>query len=617
MAEQAIVDSVLNTAIEKIGEEVGSLLGEDVRFSKHETRPISKEEFFALPREKSVLTKMQVSGDQSGEAYVVSSLKDSVLLGGTLIMLPYDQIRDNIKKGVLDGEEADAFGEVANIIAGAYTQTFLELSPQKLRFVRSEIKSFIPTNVDVSSSDPFPPGEYYLSSCSMSMKSRDLGQFEVLFPMGLLGLSKQEEKPDGQEKTRESFDLSSTTKEESFGTAKESPSEKTRDVTQDSAENCEKATGWGITQKPERKEERSSIDAKVADRALLAAMQKAEEEVGDFLGQEIRCSGHSARPVTKKEFFSIPRDYSVVTRMEVSGDASGESYIVVDLKGAITLGSTLILLPPDQIAKRLRKAVLEGEEEDAFGEIANILAGVYTQTFLDLYPQKLHFKKTNLETILPTKVDISSVDPFPPKDYYLSSCSMSLDGQNLGQLEALFPLELLGIDQTQEQKDRVEEPSKEKNSAKSPPKEREKSSAAEVDSAASVAESGEHAVIAIMTEDINQAEIFSEILAGQGYECRCLTFQDNFKETLQGQNIRGVFLVMNEVGEQGFAATIKARSALKPDQPLVVAGPQWTRTTVLKAVKYGACDILVTPAEPEEILQKVKINMAKTLPAGH
>jgi len=303
--------------------------------------------------------------------------------------------------------------------------------------------------------------------------------------------------------------------------------------------------------------------------------------------------------------------------MEVSGDASGESYIVVDLKGAITLGSTLILLPPDQIAKRLRKAVLEGEEEDAFGEIANILAGVYTQTFLDLYPQKLHFKKTNLETILPTKVDIFSVDPFPPKDYYLSSCSMSLDGQNLGQLEALFPLELLGIDQTQEQKDRVEEPSKEKNSAKSPPKEREKSSAAEVDSAASVAESGEHAVIAIMTEDINQAEIFSEILAGQGYECRCLTFQDNFKETLQGQNIRGVFLVMNEVGEQGFAATIKARSALKPDQPLVVAGPQWTRTTVLKAVKYGACDILVTPAEPEEILQKVKINMAKTLPAGH
>jgi len=76
-----------------------------------------------------------------------------------------------------------------------------------------------------------------------------------------------------------------------------------------------------------------------------------------------------------------------------------------------------------------------------------------------------------------------------------------------------------------------------------------------------------------------------------------------------GKNLKGVVLVMREVGERGLASLIKIRSAIEPQTPLVVAGPQWTRRTVLQAVKYGAQDILVLPAEAEEVFAKVRAQL--------
>ena len=44
------------------------------------------------------------------------------------------------------------------------------------------------------------------------------------------------------------------------------------------------------------------------------------------------------------------------------------------------------MLPQDLINKRLMKATLEEEEADAFGEVANIIAGAYSHTFLKHFP---------------------------------------------------------------------------------------------------------------------------------------------------------------------------------------------------------------------------------------
>jgi hypothetical protein len=42
---------------------------------------------------------------------------------------------------------------------------------------------------------------------------------------------------------------------------------------------------------------------------------------------------------------------------------------------------------------------------------------------------------------------------------------------------------------------------------------------------------------------------------------------------------------------------------------LIAAGPEWTRSRVIKAVRYGVGDILVTPASREEIADNLRNNL--------
>ncbi len=85
------------------------------------------------------------------------------------------------------------------------------------------------------------------------------------------------------------------------------------------------------------------------------------------------------------------------------------------------------------------KVVLSmGELNDAFGEVANIIAGVFTQAFVDKYPKTLRFIKQTVEELVPTKIDIAGDSP-APRNYYVASCRMALGGNDLGLLELVVP----------------------------------------------------------------------------------------------------------------------------------------------------------------------------------
>ncbi|HER63221.1 MAG TPA: hypothetical protein ENO11_04515, partial [Desulfobacteraceae bacterium] len=102
------------------------------------------------------------------------------------------------------------------------------------------------------------------------------------------------------------------------------------------------------------------MTTKVAvEKVLNASIENIEEEISGLLGAEVTLQKHRSRPVSRTDFLSGPRDYFVVSKLEVSGGLKGTTYLVLDLKAAITLGSTLVMLPQDLINKRLMKATLE------------------------------------------------------------------------------------------------------------------------------------------------------------------------------------------------------------------------------------------------------------------
>ncbi|MDY0267682.1 hypothetical protein [Trichloromonas sp.] len=324
-------------------------------------------------------------------------------------------------------------------------------------------------------------------------------------------------------------------------------------------------------------------------------LEKLSEEVGGLLGQDFTVDDITHGLRSRDEIYAPLSGKQVLSTLTVSGDAEGLAYVVIGLKDAITLGGTLILLPPDEMAARRKKQLFDGEVSDAYGEIANIMAGVYTAVFIEHADPKLHFKKTELKEFTPSPSDST----IPPGAYYTCSGQAKMDGAPLGPLSILIPPQLLklplpgGVD------------NKEEGAAPASP---EAPRAIQETSGPIVLDS--EGLLMVVSETQQSAEAFARNFSDQ---CRCnlacLHFQEDFPGAIQGRKVLGVFLAMREVGERGLASIIKIQSAVGEKTPLIAAGPEWTRKTVLQAVKYGARDILVTPANSGEILVKIRQHM--------
>ncbi len=386
---------------------------------------------------------------------------------------------------------------------------------------------------------------------------------------------------------------------------------------------------------------------------------KIQTEVGSLLGCPVAVGAPAISTVTKEEFFSLSLKKVVMTHLAADGDTEGKGYLFAQIKDAILLGGTLIMLPPSELEERIVKEELSEEDTDAFGEIGNIIAGVLTTTFDEYFPDKLRFVKKEVESVVPSKVKIESPSPIPDGSYCFASYSLNMDGEALSPLQFLFPCELLGLTPAA-QPAATPSPQPEAPVAQQPvaaaaapptaaqsveaaaPKpaganqaaglaeafapakgsagdgqfveasplteaQRVASAPVEGDSAA---ESGEPAVL-VLTEDPSEGGSFAEVLQSKGYQVRKLALKDDVRGVLATDRFKGVFLVMREVSEQGFAAVIRVKSAGGYPLPLIAAGPRWTRKTVLQAVKYGVCDIVMTPATPQEIGEKVDLHMRK------
>lgn len=331
-------------------------------------------------------------------------------------------------------------------------------------------------------------------------------------------------------------------------------------------------------------------------------IEKLSEEVSGLLGQDFTVDNINHGLQSRDEAYAPLSGKQVLTTLTVSGDAEGVAYVVVGLKDAITLGGTLILLPPDELAARRKKQLFDGEVSDAYGEIANIMAGVYTSVFIEHADPKLHFKKTELLDFTPGPKDSA----IPPGTYYTSGGQTKMDGAPLGALSILIPPQLLKLPIPGSATDAEEAPG-----PAGPSNEAATASRGDQEASGPIALDSE-GLLMIVSETQQSAEAFAKNFSDQcPCNLACLHFQEDFQGAIRGRKVLGVFLAMREVGERGLASIIKIQSAVGEKTPLIAAGPEWTRKTVLQAVKYGARDILVTPASTGEILGKIRQHLQK------
>jgi chemotaxis protein CheY-P-specific phosphatase CheC/CheY-like chemotaxis protein len=636
--QRAIIDVVCRTGAESLGREVGALLGRALNCTVEQLDIVTKEQLFSDPaRPKGTLARLTVSGDVDGDSYLLVPTSTAAILGGTLIMLPEDMIEQHASNEELDNELDDAYGEVANIIAGVFTQAFVDKYKHSLRFIKKSLEPLIPTKIDNASETPFPPGNYHLTRCSLSIDDQALGNLELIVPASIFAL--EQETP--------------TTIEEQPAPEPIAPPAETTQI--EPPAKIDKAEEPEVPTPPKK---RPFAEAKkLIDVIFTAVVEQLGDEVGALLGQPLQCSDLQLQLTTKEELFSNHcQDISILTQMQVSGDREGLGYLIVQTPDAIIMGGTLIMLPEDQIEEQRSSGKLEGEAADAYGEIANIVAGSLTHVFDERYPQKIRYVRMASETLVPTKIDIASDEPFPQDDYYVANFSLSMEGHELNRALLVFPAAIFGLEgQTNSQaasKQKTNENQPAPGEWGGPPL--EEASAKQTQAAGSTnketvpsdgmtvaatgnspnshpkapLETGQQGdgseshsttapssnadpIVIIIADHEETSEPFTQTLSAAGYNYQVISYQEDIKSILQQLNITGIFLIMSKVGEKGFATAIKLQSAAKALPPIIFAGPDWTKTTVLRAVKYGAKDILVLPASDSEIQAKVAAHLKK------
>ena len=616
MDQRGIIDVVCKTGIENLATEIGALLGRELTCNDVQLQLSSKDNIFSdLERATTALTRMVITGDQEGDCYLLTSINSAITLGGTLIMLPEDMIEEHVQSGKLDGEINDAFGEVANIIAGVFTQAFVDKYAKTIRFVKKTVEELQPTKIDLASDEPFPPGIYYVASCSLVDGENDLGPVEFIVPAAAFELEVEAaEEPATAEPVAET---APPTEEPAVAKEPEAPIE-----TAPAAPPAEP--------KP------TFVDAKkLTDVVFTSTINQIGEEIGALLGQDLTCDDIKLVMTTRSDFFSNHcTDKVTMADMKVSGDREGCGFMFTQIPDAIVLGGTLIMLPEDQIQEQVSQQQLEGEVEDAFGEVANILAGGLTQVFLDRYPKQLRFVRTESTLVVPTKIDPAGDEPFPEGDYYLASFALHMEGHELNRLLLLFPAHVFDLDgpaqglatpvAAQAEQATTDQPATATAEAATAattqePAQRSPGAQAAAEFAEATSQPATTAappvngppLVLIISDETDAAQPFAEVLAAAQYESKVLSFQEDIKAPFQTNQILGAILVMSQVNEKGFATAIKLQSSGQALPPLIFAGPEWTRTTVLRAVKYGAQDILIIPASGNEIEEKISQHFRK------
>ena len=575
------LDKVLGFVQERLGEELGGLMGATLVMSNMETRLISKEDYFDEPSGKIVFSDMVLSGEIEGQGGLIISVKDAVRLGGTLIMLPDNELAESVASEDYSEEISDSYGELANLVAGAYTSTFEEMFPKNFRFIRKESIVISPMKVDVDSDEPVPNQLYYEVSATMTLNGAELGQLTLLIPAEPFGLA-----PETPQ------EASAPAEPETSAAA--SPPE---------VEGTEESDAEGSQSEPEKpagkpfdiKKQKKRVDA-----CLAECRVRMEEEVGALLGSDIKLTDHATTIINKEDFFMDEAPgKAVLAHMDVVGELDGKSYIVVSLRDAIRIGGTLIMLPPDELENVVMDGEFGDDSEDAYGEIANIISGVYTKVFEEQYPDKTRFIKTHLEEVVSMKVDCESDEPMPDIIYYMASATMQMAGTEMGKLQILIPagpFKLEGL--VAEAEAEAEESSRTQGTITG-------AAGASSDYTAPgemVPGSENDPEYLIVSNDPIECEKITAIFNQQNIIYRVLDYKENISNYLPG-NVRAIFLVMSTVDEKGLGVAIKVSAACS--LPLVAAGPQWTRTKVIKAVKYGVDDILLTPATDSDICEKI------------
>jgi CheY-like chemotaxis protein/chemotaxis protein CheY-P-specific phosphatase CheC len=326
---------------------------------------------------------------------------------------------------------------------------------------------------------------------------------------------------------------------------------------------------------------------------LKSALSQAAQECGALLGQQLEVRETVSLKVKRDAYLSGLENASFVVGLESQYEYKGTFYLVFTLRDAITLSGTLLGIPAGRIQEKKRLAIIEADDVDAFSEIANQVTGSFNTVYKQSLPRKVHLKQLALKKFIPDEGKDEAEALIADGDYYQLRVHLDMPGQDLERVDLLIPLPLARIFDLQEH-----------------PKEEQDL----VDGAGEAVPEGEEApddsalkpgMVLILDDNEDERQQLQDILAASGINPVAASL-DKDMEMLSREGVQAVLLGFANAGEQELSLCIKIKAhSREMSIPIIMCARQWTRTGVLKALKYGARDIVLKTSPPLDLATRV------------
>jgi CheY-like chemotaxis protein len=332
---------------------------------------------------------------------------------------------------------------------------------------------------------------------------------------------------------------------------------------------------------------------------LETALKQAGEESGMLLGQELSIALTDSLSTSKSSYFGGLDDGCFVLGVS-SGEAyAGQFYLVFSLRDAIVLSSILLGIPPARIQEKKRLSIIESDDIDAFSEIANMVNGALNTVFQGTLPNKVRLKLLPPKKYIPDIDKLSPEEPLPDGDFLMFRSKLEMPGQEMNHLDVLIPVDLGNLFDPQPV---VEEAGGGAEGADSENTGSAGEDAAETSEAAPGVDS-----IVVLEDDEEQRRQLIELVSFTGFQVAEGTLNADIKELFAGRNVKLVIIGSQDADDRELAVCIKV-NAIRQDfpPPIIMSAECWTRTAVLKALKYGARDIIIKPFNSGDVTSKVR-----------
>ena len=333
---------------------------------------------------------------------------------------------------------------------------------------------------------------------------------------------------------------------------------------------------------------------------LETALKQAGEESGMLLGQELTVTISEFLSSSKSSYFKKLDNACFVLAIDTSDPYSGQFYLIFSLPDAIVMSSMLLGIPPARIQEKRTLSIIEPDDIDAFSELGNIVNGAFNTAFQGNLAGKVRFKLLPPKKYVPDVDPLGTLEPLPDGDYLLFRSKLEMPGQEMDYLDVLISETLADLFDPQQlpPEDLPVSP------ADAAIDDTDDALPTDEESAGDFVE-GEDSII-LLDDNDDARQQMAELLAFTGFQVTEGTLNADMKELFDGKNVKLVVIGSQDADDRDLAVCIKV-SAMRQKSPpaIIMTAESWTRTAVLKALKYGARDIIIKPCSSEDVVAKV------------